>query len=155
MDKPTYLQTWSLITSLWNEWCPNDATARLCAERWSELHQDKLQDAAKLHKMEASGQYKEPKIHRIMEIYSSRTTQAWATSEPAKQEWSCDGPTPHELAEWDRWADDILADVSEEELKAAQEIAPVSGKRVLACAVDYIRKRRAGISVLPERSGAR
>lgn len=147
MDKPTYLQTWSLITSLWPDWCPNDATARLCAERWGEIHQDKLQEAAKLHKMEASGQYKEPKVHRIMEIYAQRTSQAWNVSEPVKQEWKGVGPTPSEYAEWDRWAEDVLSNVTDDELEQANQIYAASSTRVLACAVDYIRKRKAGIRI--------
>lgn len=143
MDKPSYLSTWSLITSLWSDWNPNDATARLCAERWGELHQDHLQEAAKLHKMEASGQYREPKIHRIMEIYASRTTTAWVGSEPAQREWKTDEITPSEEAEWDRWAEDVMSNVTDDELAEAATLVPANSRnRVMACAVDFVRNRR-------------
>lgn len=156
IQQPSYLQTWSLITSLWSEWCPNDATAKLCAERWSQLHQDHLQAAAKLHKMEASGQYKEPKIHRIMDIYAQRTSKDWGadgTSRP-KEDWKTPEIPQHELDDWDRWADDVLSDVTEEELKEAQAICQFTKPRILACAVDFVRKRRAGIAIIPARGGA-
>lgn len=155
MDAPTYLSTWSLINSLWPEWHPNDATASLCAERWSSIRQDKLQEAVKLHKMEASGQYKEPKIHRIMEIYAARTASSFETSEPAREKWQVPEPTQQELDEWDRWAEDVLSDVTEDELEQAQKLVPASGNRMLACAVDYLRKKAAGIKVLPERQAVR
>lgn len=157
IPQPTYLQTWALITSLWPDWCPNDATARLCAERWSQIRQDHLQAAAKLHKMEAAGQYKEPKVHRIMDIYAQRTTQDWGpdgTSQP-KSDWKTPEITPAEIAEWDRWAEDVLADVTEEEIAEARKICSVEKPRLLACAVDVIRKRRAGIQILPPRGGGR
>lgn len=108
-----------------------------------ELHQDHLQEAAKLHKMEASGQYREPKIHRIMEIYASRTTTAWVGSEPAQREWKTDEITPSEEAEWDRWAEDVMSNVTDDELAEAATLVPANSRnRVMACAVDFVRNRR-------------
>lgn len=141
-EAKTYQQSWAMIRNLWPDWEPNTTTINLCFERWNQLHQDQLQEAIKAHKWEAGGQYKEPKIHRIMEIYGQRTSKEWAVSVPGQREWKCEGPTQEELDEWDRWADDVLADVTEDELSEAHELIPSKNKRTLACAVDFVRKRR-------------
>lgn len=144
MDEPkTYQQSWAMIRNLWPDWEPNTTVVNLCFERWSKIHQDHLQESIKQHKWEPGGQYKEPKIHRIMDIYAMRTSKEWAVSEPGQNTWKCEGPTKEELEEWDRWADDVLADVTEEEVKEANALYPMKTKRFLAVAVDFIRKRKA------------
>jgi len=141
MDEPkTYQQSWAMIRNLWPDWEPNTTVVNLCFERWSKIHQDHLQEAIKQHKWEPGGQYKEPKIHRVMEIYAQRTSKEWAVSEAGQDIWKCEGPSPGELADWEKWAEDVMADVTEEELSKAMEICPVKSNRVLAVAVDYIRK---------------
>jgi hypothetical protein len=142
-EQKTYTQSWAMLRNLWPDWEPNQTTINLCFERWSKIHQDHLQEAIKQHKWEAGGQYKEPKIHRIMDIYAMRTSKEWAVSEPGQNTWKCEGPTKEELEEWDRWADDVLADVTEEEVKEANALYPMKTKRFLAVAVDFIRKRKA------------
>lgn len=141
MEQKTYLSSWALITSLWPDWCPNDVTAMLCADRWGQLDQAKLQDCAGLHKMEASGGFKEPKIHRIMELYAERTIKPYNEQLNTERRELHTGPSTAEIAEWDKWAEDVLANVTEGELVLARELAPCDTPRILAIAVDMIRNK--------------
>jgi hypothetical protein len=141
-DKPSYASTWALIRNLWDTWEPNDTISSLCLQRWGQLHQDILQECVRLHKMEASGQYREPKVHRIMDLYAERTTKEY-THTRTMEAIVDRGPSQAELDDWDKWAEDVLADVTDDEIRRASErltfIGKLNNKRILAVAVDFVR----------------
>lgn len=143
MEATSYAQTWALITSLWSEWCPNDHAASVYLDNLSSLDQHLLQRAVRQHKAEELGQYKEPKLFRLMQLceeYKPKPVPVDRTS------WKVQGPTPEEIKEWERWAEDVLSNVTEAELAEARTVcAAWQSPRLLAIVVDHVRsKRKAG-----------
>lgn len=142
MEQVTYAQNWALLTSLWSEWCPNDHAATLFLDNLSRMNQSALADAIKAHKAEELGGYKEPKLFRLVTLTRNLSPKP---PEPAHPRWRVNGPTESEIAEWDRWAEDVLADVTDEELAEVRQFAKLENRRLLAVAVSLVRERAAEV----------
>ena len=142
MEATSYAQTWALITSLWSEWCPNDHAASVYLDNLSSLDQHLLQRAVRQHKAEELGGYKEPKLFRLVTLTRNLSPKP---PEPAHPRWKVNGPTESEIAEWDRWAEDVLADVTDEELAEVRQFAKLENRRLLAVAVSLVRERAAEV----------
>jgi hypothetical protein len=138
MEQATYAQNWALLTSLWSEWCPNDHAATLFLDNLSRLNQRALADAIRSHKAEELGGYKEPKLFRLVTLAKNLTPKP---PEPEHPRWKVNGPSEDEIAEWDRWAEDVLANVTDEELMEVRAFAKLENRRLLAVAVSLVRER--------------
>jgi hypothetical protein len=140
MEAITYAHNWALITSLWSEWNPNDHAASVYLDNLSGLDQHLLHRAVRQHKAEELGQYKEPKLFRLMQLcdqFKPKPVPVDRTS------WKVQGPTTEEIEEWKRWAEDVLADVTEDELAEARKVcASWQSPRLLAIVVDHVRSKR-------------
>lgn len=140
MEAFTYALNWALMTSLWSEWCPNDHAASVYLDNLSRLDQNLLQRAIRQHKAEELGQYKEPKLFRLVQLCD----QFQPKPEPKdRTSWKVEGPSADEIKEWERWAEDVLSDVTEDELAEARKVcASWQSPRLLAIVVDHVRSKR-------------
>lgn len=129
---------------LWPKWTLEPELSRLLNERWGSLHQDKLRDCIRQHRLERDTK---PDVAAIHKAYCAIMPQSdvIARGEVHHTRREADalcGPTPQEYADWDAWAKGILATATRQEIESAQERLGVSPDthRVLAVAIDYCRK---------------
>jgi hypothetical protein len=118
--------------------------SRLLNERWGSLHQDKLRDCIRQHRLERDIK---PDVAAIHKAYCAIVPQSdvIARGEVHHTRREADalcGPTPQEYADWDAWAKGILATATRQEIESAQDRLGISPDthRVLAVAIDYCRK---------------
>lgn len=145
-DPITWNDNKRLMASLWSKWKPTPEQGSLLNERWSSLHQDKLNECIKQHRLERNHV---PDLTAIHKAYCKMTQQHGTTNEgqvavqrTQREFASCVPPTDRELQEWDEWAEDVLATATPKEIDSAKARLGVSvnTRRVLAVAVDYCRK---------------
>ena len=129
---------------LWPKWTLEPELSRLLNERWGSLHQDKLRDCIRQHRLERDTK---PDVAAIHKAYCAIMPQSdvIARGEVHHTRREADalcGPTPQEYADWDAWAKGILATATRQEIESAQERLGISPDthRVLAVAIDYCRK---------------
>lgn len=137
----------NLMGELWPKWTLEPELLRLLNERWGSLHQDKLRDCIRQHRLERDTK---PDVAAIHKAYCAIMPQSdvIARGEVHHTRREADalcGPTPQEYAEWDAWAKGILATATAAEIDAAKERLGISPDthRVLAVAIDYCRKNPA------------
>jgi hypothetical protein len=133
-----------MILGLWPEWKPTPQTIKWLWDRWEGLYQDKLQDAIKQHRMEAAAEKAgRPVYNRINDLYIERTQQKQMLVQTRKVIDRAQPPTDAELAEWDRWAAEIMITATPEEIRLARQRFPfLNRERTLAIAVDFLRRKR-------------
>jgi hypothetical protein len=146
MEVRTYPLNYAMMRELWPDWNATDASAGLFAERCADLNQRVLMDVIKRHRCEPAGQYKEPKIHRVLEMYGEVMRESSVRAQFSSQVVSTD-LTPEEAAELDIEADEIISTATDEEVRAARALYPINpdlpgGKRMLAAALRRMRGRR-------------
>lgn len=144
-DAITYSRNYAIMRELWTNWKATDATAALFAERCAELNQRVLNDCIKRHRCEASGQYNEPKIHRILEMYGE-TMRGMSVQQTFVAKVNDSDLTPEEIAEQDLDSEEIIASATVDEVKRACSAYPIEantnvGKRLLAAAIRRMRGR--------------
>lgn len=129
---------------LWPKWTLEPELSRLLNERWGSLHQDKLRDCIRQHRLERDIK---PDVAAIHKAYCAIVPQSdvIARGEVHHTRREADalcGPTPQQYADWDAWAKGILATATRQEIESAQERLGISPDthRVLAVAIDYCRK---------------
>lgn len=143
-EQITWMANRALMTVLWPKWKMEPALLSLLDERWGKLHQDKLRECIKQHRLERDTKPDIAAIHaRYCDLTGGRDADAARVRirETTKM-LADDGPTEQELESWDREAETIMATATDAEVKAAQErlgLTATSG-RVLALMVDYCRR---------------
>ena len=145
METITWIDNKKLMAELWPAWKPSQAEAGLMNRRWGELHQDKLRDCIEQHRLERDGKPDLSTIHKAYcKIKGDPITSMEGASDVSRtrRELSaCVPPSDQELAEWDAWANEVLATATPAEIDAVRQRMPVGEtRRVLAIAVDYCRR---------------
>jgi hypothetical protein len=141
--------TWNdnkkLMGSLWPRWKPTPEQGALINERWGSLHQDKLRDCIREDAMQSRSRPNIPAINRAYgritgaaRVQDNARTETTRTREALQ---SCQPIPPKEIADWERWADEVLSTATPAELEAVKQRIGVGceTRRVLAVAVDYCR----------------
>jgi hypothetical protein len=129
---------------LWPKWTLEPELSRLLNERWGSLHQDKLRDCIRQHRLERDTK---PDVATIHKAYCAIVPQADVLArgevvQTRRDASAVQGPTAQDYADWDAWAKGIMATATRQEIEAAQERLGISPDthRVLAVAIDYCRK---------------
>ena len=143
MQTITWMDNRTLMGELWPKWTLEPELLRLLCEKWGSLHQDKLRDCIRQHRLERDTK---PDIAAIHKAYCAIMPQADVVARSDVQHTrknanAVQGPTPQEYAEWDAWAADVLKTATQAEIDAARERVGVGvhSDRVLAVLVDYCR----------------
>lgn len=143
-DQVSWADNQKLMATLWPKWRLEPALASVIHEKWSQLHQDKLRDCIRQHRLERD---LKPDIAAIHKKYCAITGQDRPTNIPdasrtRRQADRCVGPTPEELEEWEAWAEELLATASDAEIREVHERLGLTftARRFLAIAVEYCRK---------------
>ena len=143
MQTITWMDNRTLMGELWPKWTLEPELSRLLNERWGSLHQDKLRDCIRQHRLERDTK---PDIAAIHKAYCAIMPQADVVARSDVQHTrrnanAVQGPTPQEHAEWDAWAIEVLKTATQAEIDAARERIGVGvlSDRVLAVAVNYCR----------------
>jgi hypothetical protein len=143
--QPTWQQNRALMGELWPRWRLEPALSKLLDEKWGSLHQDKLRECIRQHRMERDST---PDLSTIHAAYCQITGHGeqgrTAVRETRRYIEEMRGPTQAELDQWDRESAAILATATPEEIKAAKErlgIAPDSD-RILGLMVEYCREHK-------------
>ena len=144
MTTPTFLENMALVAELWPKFQMDKALRDIVYEKWQALHQDKLRDCIRQHRLERDSK---PDIAAIHKKYCAITGQDRPTNIPdasrtRRQADRCMGPTPEELEEWEAWAEELLATASDAEIREVHERLGLTftARRFLAIAVEYCRK---------------
>ena len=147
MNQPT---TWNdnkvLMTKLWPKWKPTPEQGALLNEKWSQVKQDKLRDCIRNDAMRSMRYPNIPAIHKeYCKITGEENVQIAARTEVERTRKvlkSCQPPTAEEYADWERWAEEVLATATPAELAAVPERLGINPntKRVLAVAVNWCRE---------------
>ena len=143
MQTITWMDNRNLMGELWPKWTLEPELSRLLNERWGSLHQDKLRDCIRQHRLERDTK---PDIASIHKAYCAIMPQSDVVARSDVQHTrmnanAVQGPTPQEYAEWDAWAVKVLSTATSAEIDAARERigVGVQSDRVLAVLVDYCR----------------
>ena len=143
MDTNTWMDNRTLMGELWPKWTLEPELLRLLCEKWGSLHQDKLRDCIRQHRLERDTK---PDIAAIHKAYCAIMPQADVVARSDVQHTrmnanAVQGPTPAEIEEWDAWAAEVLKTATQAEIDAARERVGVGvhSDRVLAVLVDYCR----------------
>lgn len=144
-EAPTWQANRAYMGELWPRWRLEPALSRLLDERWGSLHQDKLRECIRQHRMERDST---PDVSAIHAAYCKVTGHGepgrTAVKETKRYLDDVRGPSEAETAAWEREAKAILANASREEIKAAKArfgIEPTSD-RVLSLMVEMNREGR-------------
>ena len=144
MTTPTFLENMALVAELWPKFQMDKALRDIVYEKWQALHQDKLRDCIRQHRLERDSK---PDIAAIHKKYCAITGQDRPTNIPdasrtRRQAERCVGPSPEELEEWEAWAEELLATASDAEIREVHERLGLTftARRFLAIAVEYCRK---------------
>lgn len=147
MQTITWMDNRNLMGELWPKWTLEPELSRLLNERWGSLHQDKLRDCIRQHRLERDTK---PDVVAIHKAYCAIMPQADVVARNDVQHTrmnanAVQGPTPAEIEEWDAWAVEVLKTATAAEIDAAKERLGISPDtyRVLAVALDYCRKNPA------------
>ena len=144
MQTITWMDNRTLMGELWPKWTLEPELSRLLNERWGSLHQDKLRDCIRQHRLERDTK---PDIASIHKAYCAIVPQAadvvarGEVHHTRKEASALQGPTLAQLDAWDAWAVEVLKTATQAEIDAARERigVGVQSDRVLAVLVDYCR----------------
>jgi len=147
MQTITWMDNRNLMGELWPKWTLEPELSRLLNERWGSLHQDKLRDCIRQHRLERDTK---PDIASIHKAYCAIVPQADVLArgevvQTRRDASAVQGPSPADYADWDAWAKEVLKTATAAEIDAAKERLGISPDthRVLAVALDYCRKNPA------------
>ena len=141
-----FIETKRLMHSLWPKWTADEEVGRLLNERWAHLHQDKLRECIRNHRFIREVK---PDITAIHKAYCDMTAGKALSAEgehaverTRREALQSAGPTQAEYEEWDRWAKDVLATATKQEIAACEDRMGMtfSSDRVRAVAVEYCRR---------------
>jgi hypothetical protein len=115
-------------------------------EKWGSLHQDKLRECIRQHRLERDTKPDVAAIHkaycRITGVDTGSDMSQREIARTRQQAEETKGPTEAEIQAWDYWAEAIISSATTSELKEIRErfnLEPTH-RRYLACMLDYIRK---------------
>lgn len=141
-----FIETKRLMQRLWPKWKADEELGRLLNERWGQLHQDKLRDAVRQHRLVRNVT---PDITAIHKEYCKISGEDAGTHERnheirrtqrAREEWA--GPSPAEREADEQWAREILATATASEIREVRESVGLNLKNDLWLAVAIDRMRR-------------
>lgn len=144
-EAPTWQQNRAYMGELWPRWRLEPALSRLLDERWAGLHQDKLRECIKQHRMERDST---PDVSTIHDAYCRITGHGQegrtAAQQTRRRLEETRGPSEADTAAWEREADAILATATPEEIKEAKAHYGIDAqtRRVLSLMVELRRKAR-------------
>jgi hypothetical protein len=146
MNIVTYADNQALMAELWPKWRLEPGLAGILHEKWSQLHQDKLRDCIRQHRLEREIK---PDVSAIHKAYCKVTGIAYGSdvaerevSRTRRQAEEAQGPTASELEAWDHWAEHILSTATQAEIDVCFDRLGVNPEhpRLIATMVDYCRK---------------
>jgi hypothetical protein len=141
-----FIETKRLMQRLWPKWKADEELGRLLNERWGQLHQDKLRDAVRQHRLVRNVT---PDITAIHKEYCKISGEDAGTHERnheirrtqrAREEWA--GPSPAEREADEQWAKEILSTATASEIRQVRESVGLNLKNDLWLAVAIDRMRR-------------
>lgn len=141
-----FIETKRLMQRLWPKWKADEELGRLLNERWGQLHQDKLRDAVRQHRLVRNVT---PDITAIHKEYCKISGEDAGTHERnheirrtqrAREEWA--GPSPAEREADQQWAREILSTATASEIREVRESVGLNLKNDLWLAVAIDRMRR-------------
>jgi hypothetical protein len=146
MNPINFTDNMALIEELWPKYRMEPSLRSIIVEKWGSLHQDKLRECIRQHRLERDTK---PDVAAIHKAYC-RITGADTGSDVSQREIArtrrqaeeTKGPTEAEIEAWDYWAEAIISSATNSELKEIRErfnLEPTH-RRYLACMVDYIRR---------------
>ena len=146
MNTHTFNDNMALIEELWPKYRMEPSLRSIIVEKWGGLHQDKLRECIRQHRLERDTKPDVAAIHKAYcRITGTDTGSDVSQREIARTRQQAEetkGPTEAEIEAWDYWAEAIISSATTSELKEIRErfnLEPTH-RRYLACMVDYIRK---------------
>jgi hypothetical protein len=154
MQTITWMDNRNLMGELWPKWMLEPELSRLLNERWGSLHQDKLRECIRQHRLERDTKPDIAAIHKAYCLIVPQAAEVVGRSEvltTRKNAIALQGPTEREVADWQEWADRLVATVTSEEFAECRERLGLmslqantpSQRRLTAVAVEYCRKNPA------------
>lgn len=146
MNTHTFNDNMALIEELWPKYRMEPSLRSIIVERWGSLHQDKLRECIRQHRLERDTKPDVAAIHkaycRITGVDTGSDVSQREIARTRRQAEETKGPTEAEIQAWDYWAEAIISSATNSELKEIRErfnLEPTH-RRYLACMLDYIRK---------------
>jgi hypothetical protein len=146
MNTHTFNDNMALIEELWPKYRMEPSLRSIIVEKWGSLHQDKLRECIRQHRLERDTKPDVAAIHkaycRITGVDTGSDVSQREIARTRRQAEETQGPTEAEIQAWDYWAEAIINSATNSELKEIRErfnLEPTH-RRYLACMVDYIRK---------------
>ena len=140
-----FIETKRLMQRLWPKWKADEELGRLLNERWGQLHQDKLRDAMRQHRLVRNVTPDITAIHKAYCKITGITENGYDGRQDAvrTRNETVTGPTAEEYEEWDAWAAGIMETATNGEIETAKERYAVKTDRLLAVAIDHMRRKLA------------
>ena len=139
-----FIETKRLMQRLWPKWKADDELGKILNERWGQLHQDKLREAMRQHRLVRNVTPDITAIHKAYCKITGITENGYDGRQDAVKTrmQAVTEPTQQELEEWDAWAAQVLSTATEREIAAVKERLGLEPQtdRVLAVAVDHCRR---------------
>jgi hypothetical protein len=146
MNPINFNDNMALIAELWPKYRMEPSLRSIIVEKWGGLHQDKLRECIRQHRLERDTKPDVAAIHkaycRITGVDTGSDVSQREIARTRRQAEETKGPTEAEIEAWDYWADAIISSATNSELKEIRErfsLEPTH-RRYLACMLDYIRK---------------
>ena len=145
-DQVSWQQNQALMAELWPKWRLEPGLASVLHEKWSQLHQDKLRDCIRQHRLEREVKPDVSAIHkaycRITGVEYGSDVAEREVTRTRRQAEEARGPSDAELEAWDHWAEHVMATATKEEINACIERLGINPgtPRLIATMVDYCRK---------------
>ena len=146
MNTHTFNDNMALIEELWPKYRMEPSLRSIIVERWGSLHQDKLRECIRQHRLERDTKPDVAAIHkaycRITGVDTGSDVSQREIARTRRQAEETKGPTEAEIQAWDYWAEAIISSATTSELKEIRErfnLEPTH-RRYIACMLDYIRK---------------
>jgi hypothetical protein len=151
METITWNDNKILMAKLWPKWKPSPEEASILNRTWGSLHQDKLRDCIEQHRLKRDARPDISAIHKAYCAIIPPAAEVVGRSEvltTRKNAIALQGPTEQEIADWQEWADRLVATVTPDEFAECRERLGLmslqantpSQRRLTAVAVEYCRK---------------
>ena len=143
MNQITWQDNRALMGELWPKWRLEPSLSRLIDKKWGQLHQDKLRECIEQHRLERDSSPDISAIHKQYCKITGTTDNGYDGRQDAvrTRNETVSGPTQQEYEEWDEWAAGIMATATEDEIETAKERYGVKTDRLLAVAIDHMRRK--------------
>ena len=146
MTTVTFQDNMVLFEELWPRFRMEPSLRSIIVEKWGSLHQDKLRECIRQHRLERDTKPDLAAIHkaycRVTGIDSGSDVAQREIARTRRQAEEAQGPSEAETQAWDAWADAVLATSSDRERAAVTErfgMLPTN-RRYLATMIHYARK---------------